>query len=222
MILETHNLCRQYERNGVPFFAVKDANFFVDKGTFVCIQGPSGSGKSTLLSMLAGLLRPTSGSILFNGNDLSKLKDKKLSLLRCTDIGYIPQGYSLLENLTVYENIALSLSLSGQEIVEGRVEELLIRFNISQLSKSMPALLSGGEKRRVAIARALSTKPLILLADEPTNDLDAENRSEVLNTFRNIANNGTAVIMVSHDSSAKDYTDYVYTMKAGSLEVFKA
>lgn len=218
MLLETKNVCRHYERNGEQFCAVKNATLCVHQGDFMCIQGPSGSGKSTLLSMLAGLLRPTSGSILFEGKDITRLKDKQLSLLRCTDIAYIPQGYSLLENLTVYENIHLALSLSGKEITEGRTEEMLLRFSISNLAHTMPTMLSGGEKRRVAIARALCVQPKILLADEPTNDLDAQNRTEVLNTFRSIAESGTAVLMVTHDEATKAYAHCTYTMKDGLLE----
>lgn len=218
MCLELRNAGKEYIRGGRVFSAVKNVNLSVTSGEFVGIIGRSGSGKSTLLNLTAGLLIPTAGEILINGKDISKLSDKEASLLRNSIIGYVPLGQSLLSNLSVLDNIRLPFYLTKREgNPDEKALKLLSRFRIKHLADSSPSSLSGGEMRRTAIARALINSPEILLADEPTSDLDAENSAEIAELFREISNNGTSVIMVTHEPDTIKNVDRVCKMEAGSL-----
>lgn len=218
MDLEVRNLSKEYERGGRTFSAVKDVDLEVKGGDFISIVGQSGSGKSTLLNLIAGLLLPTSGEILIDGKSAVTSSDREASELRNTVIGHIPQGQSLLSSLTVYDNIRLPFYLSDREgDPDKKTLELLANLGIADLADSYPNSLSGGEARRVAIARSLINKPDILLADEPTGDLDKENTDEIISLFRRIAKEGTTVIMVTHDPDTKDAADRSYTMSNGSL-----
>ena len=219
MLIEVKNLTRKYSRGLRHITAVDGVSLTVGKDEFVIIKGESGSGKSTLLSMLAGLLKPTEGSVVISGENLYKLSDKELSLFRNRHIGYVPQGHEFLSELTVYENILLPQRLynkaSGE--VRDRVIEILNRLGISQLKDSYPSELSGGERKRSAIARALVNAPDILLADEPTSDLDRKNTTIVLDAFSEIAKSGTAVIMITHDDHISSYGDRILNMEKGKL-----
>lgn len=217
MLLELKEIYREYERNG-KFFAVEGINLCVEKGKLVSIVGSSGSGKSTLLSLIAGLLKPTQGEILWEGKSLTRLKDTKWSTLRASQISYIPQGYSLLGNLTIRENIELPLRLTGKEINKENVGAVIEQLELKKLAQSYPASLSGGERRRAVIARALAISPKLVLADEPTNDLDEETRTMLLKTFKRIADEGTAVIVVTHDTHFASFSDLSYKMQKGKLE----
>lgn len=218
MDLEVRNLSKEYERGGRTFSAVKDVDLEVKGGDFISIVGQSGSGKSTLLNLIAGLLLPTSGEILIDGKSAVTSSDREASELRNTVIGHIPQGQSLLSSLTVYDNIRLPFYLSDREgDPDKKTLELLANLGIADLVDSYPNSLSGGEARRVAIARSLINKPDILLADEPTGDLDKENTDEIISLFRRIAKEGTTVIMVTHDPDTEDAADRSYTMSNGSL-----
>lgn len=220
MLLELKDIYREYERNG-KFFAVDGVSFSIDEGELISIVGPSGSGKSTLLSLIAGLLKPTKGEIFWEGNNITHLSDKKWSAMRRTKISYIPQGYSLLSNLTVRENIELPLRLSGQEVTQENVGAVLDRLHLRHLAQSYPASLSGGERRRAVIARSLAPAPQLILADEPTNDLDEENRTEVLNCFQKVATEKTAVIIVTHDSNLSSFSKLSYKMEKGKMGLIK-
>ena len=221
--LEIRNLRKDYIRGETTFSAVKDVNLEVNGGDFISVVGHSGSGKSTLLNLIAGLLLPTSGEILLDGESAIISSDDKASRLRNTVIGHIPQGQSLLSNLTVFDNVRLPFYLSEREgDPSDQVHELLTGLGIGSLAGSYPKSLSGGEARRVAIARALINKPAILLADEPTSDLDAENTDEIMLLFKRIAKEGTAVIMVTHDQRTLNAVDRSYTMEDGVLSYHSA
>ena len=219
MKLEVKDIKKDYKRGDRTFSAVKDVNLTVGSGDFISIAGHSGSGKSTLLNLIAGLLVPTSGEILIDGENAANASDEKASRLRNTLIAHVPQGQSLLSNLTVFDNVRLPFYLSNRDgDPSDEVIKLLEDLGIGHLSDSYPSSLSGGEARRVAIARALINKPSLLLADEPTSDLDSENTDEIISLFKRIAKEGTAVIMVTHDLRTVKAADRSYTMENGVLQ----
>lgn len=218
MSLEVNNLSKQYIRGDVPFCAVKNISLKVIDGEFIAITGKSGSGKSTLLNLIAALLLPSDGEVRLDGKSISNLSDKEASLFRNSTIGYIPQGQSLLANLTVLDNVRLPYYFAENTgNPDEEAAKLLRRFGIEELANTYPSSLSGGEARRACVARALINKPRILLADEPTGDLDAENTEEIVRLFREIANEGTTVIMVTHEADTTEKADTVYAMENGQL-----
>ncbi len=217
-MLEAIDVTRHYTRGTTPFAAVDGVSLRVEGGEFVNVLGRSGSGKSTLLSLFAGLLQPTSGAVRVLGQDLQALGDTGLSALRNDRLGIVPQGQSALRSLTVLENVALPhLLLPRAGDGRGKAMALLERLGIGHLAHSFPRELSGGELRRMAIARALINAPALLLADEPTSDLDAETTAQVLTLFRERAREGAAVIVVTHDRDALAYGTRACTMDAGIL-----
>jgi putative ABC transport system ATP-binding protein len=217
-LLELKELSKEYRRGGRSFNAVNRANLSVEPGDFISIIGRSGSGKTTLLNMGAGLLHPTEGAVFFEGKDIHRLNDKDLSFLRNEKIGYVPQGQSLLSNFTVFDNVCIPWFLFRREgDVEGRAFILLEKVGISHLAASYPRELSGGEMRRAAIARALINEPRLLIADEPTGDLDVETTAEIMSLFSRIAREGTAVLIVTHELDTLDYGNKTYSMDAGNL-----
>jgi putative ABC transport system ATP-binding protein len=217
-LLEFKELTKEYRRGGRTFNAVNRVSLSVEPGDFISIIGRSGSGKTTLLNMGAGLLKPTGGSVFFEGHDIHRLKDKEISLLRNEKIGYVPQGQSLLSNFTVFDNVCIPWFLFKREgDVEGRAFILLEKVGISHLAASYPRELSGGEMRRAAIARSLINQPRILIADEPTGDLDAETTAEIMRLFSRIAEEGTAVLIVTHELDTLNYGNKTYSMNAGNL-----
>lgn len=219
MSLEIKGLHKEFYRGEAPFYAVKDVNLIIEPGSFLSIIGRSGSGKSTLLNLIAGLLLPTSGEIWLDGQNILKLTDRKASYLRNTRFGYIVQGQSVLPNLTVLDNVKLPFYFfSRQGDAEKRARELINQVGIAHLADSYPNKLSGGELRRVVIARALMNKPSVLLADEPTNDLDTENTQEVIKLFREIAKQGTAILLVTHDLDTISDSDSIYRMESGVIQ----
>lgn len=200
------------------FTAVQPLDFQLSSGEMIEITGRSGSGKSTLLNMLAGMLTPTDGKVLLDDADLYALDEKALSRLRNEKIGLIPQGHTALLSLTVLENVLLpSILYSREQPPEVRAKELLEQVGISALMNAKPDELSGGELRRMAIARALLMNPGILLADEPTAGLDNENTLAVLSLLRKAADDGAAVLLVTHENEAAQFADRVLTMDGGRL-----
>ncbi len=200
------------------FTAVQPLHFELSSGEMVEITGRSGSGKSTLLNMLAGMLTPTDGKVLLDDTDLYALDEKALSRLRNEKIGLIPQGHTALLSLTVLENVLLpSILYSRKQPPEVRAKELLEQVGINALMNAKPNELSGGELRRMAIARALLMNPGILLADEPTAGLDNENTLAVLSLLRKAADDGAAVLLVTHENEAAQFADRVLTMDGGRL-----
>ena len=217
--LEAKKLVKEYKRRGVSFRAVDDIDFAVDTGDFVMIEGESGSGKTTFLNLLTGLTEPTSGDVLISGKPLKNIGDKELSKIRNQKIKYIPQGESLLSALTVRENILFPYTVGGLEKPSPeRLLEVSDKLGITDLLDEYPSELSGGEMRRATIARAVINKPSLIIADEPTGSLDSANTSRVMEIFKNIASEGTAVIVVTHQKETLGYASKVYGMEQGSLK----
>ena len=218
MILEARGVKKEYLRAGNPFWALDDVSLSVDEGEFICIVGRSGSGKSTLLNILAGLLTPTSGSVCFEGREYGGMSDRELSEIRSTRLGYIMQGHGVLPNFTVLQNTLIPHVLAGRgrDAAEAAMS-LLEQVGLAPLAAQYPSSLSGGELRRVSIARALLSSPVLLIADEPTGDLDGETAEEIMRIFDSIAQKGTAVLMVTHDMDFAAYGTRSYRMASGQL-----
>ena len=220
MKLRAEQVSRQFFRTTKQsnvFLAVKETSLTLEPGQLVAITGRSGSGKSTLLNMMAGLLEPTSGKVRLDEIDLYALDDKERSRLRNQSFGIIPQGQTGLSSLTVLENVKLPFLLYGEEAPEDQALALLEEVGIGNLANAYPNELSGGEMRRLAIARALIREPGILLADEPTGDLDDENTKTVLTLLRQAADRGASVLLVTHEGEALPYADRIYRMNDGVL-----
>lgn len=218
MLLEIKGLTKEYKRGKSKFKAVNNVELSISSGSFVSIIGRSGSGKSTLLNMISSLIVPTSGSIEIDGQNILSMKDKSASLYRNAKIGYIPQGYSTLSNLTVLDNVRLPFFFFKRKgDVSEKAMKLLEQVGIPHLANSYPKQLSGGELRRVSIARALINDPAILIADEPTGDLDSQSTTEIMELFRGISQKGTAILMVTHELDTVDYGNSVYVMDSGIL-----
>ena len=221
MELRAEKISRDFLRYSAKegyFMAVAETDLTLAAGTLTAVTGRSGSGKSTLLHILGGLLPPVTGRVLLGGTDLYVLDEDARAQLRGAQIGIVPQRLMSLASLTVRENILLPALLAGaEERVLARADELMERLDIRKLGAVTPAELSGGELRRVTIARALVMQPQVLLADEPTGDLDDENTRLVLSLLRETADAGTAVLLVTHEQEARDYADVSYTMSAGVL-----
>ena len=200
------------------FYAVRPVSLEIAPGEVTVLTGRSGSGKTTLLNMLSGLLKPSEGSVWYDGTDLYALDDKALSRLRSERIGVVPQGRSAVDTLTVLENILLPARLYRRPLPETAAVQWMEKLGIARLRDARPAELSGGELRRMAIVRALAQEPEILFADEPTGDLDDENTRLVLSAFRDYAHEKEkAVFMVTHENDALQYTDRVYRMDSGNI-----
>jgi putative ABC transport system ATP-binding protein len=218
MLLELRSLRKEYVRENAVFAAIDGVNASIGKSELVCVTGRSGSGKSTLLNMIAGLLKPTSGSVLFESRELTALEDAELSLLRNTHIGYIPQGYSVLANFSVLDNVKLPFYLHARDgNPTNRAFDLLERVGIPHLANAYPAQLSGGELRRVAIARGLINAPRLLLADEPTGDLDPQTTEDVMKLFTQVARDGVAIVLVTHDRQIPSCANRHFSMEVGKL-----
>ncbi|MDR3074863.1 MAG: ABC transporter ATP-binding protein [Candidatus Methanoplasma sp.] len=218
-VIETAGLTKEYSRGIRPFDAVCDVSLSVGEKDFISIMGRSGSGKSTLLNLIAGILRPTSGSVSVKGKDISILSDRESSLIRNSEMGYVSQGHSLLGNLTVLENVMLPHTLFRANTTDANdhAMSLLESVGISELADHLPRSLSGGEQRRAAIARALMNSPSVLIADEPTSDLDSETSQQVMEQFQRINDSGTAILMVTHESDTADFGNRHFIMDAGRL-----
>lgn len=207
-----------------PFLAVAPMDLTLQPGQLITVMGKSGSGKSTLLNMLAGLLSPSKGHVILDDIDLYKLSDEERSKYRNQHIGVISQGQTPIGTLTVLENVLLPGILfdeQEQNVLRERALSLLEELGIANLQNAYPKELSGGECRRMAIARALIMEPDVIYADEPTADLDDENTEKVLKLFRQSADRGACVLVVTHDEEALAYSDVVYTMKGGVLQSLK-
>lgn len=228
MELIAENVSKQYFRktkNSNYFDALKETSFTLKSGNLIEIEGRSGSGKSTFLNIMAGILQPTTGKIIFKDEksgtekNIYNMNDTELSQFRNKNFGIIPQGQSGLSALSVIENVklpALIYNPDSEELSE-RAKNLLEKMGIKELAEEKPCNLSGGEMRRMAIARALITKPAFIFADEPTSDLDDENTKNVLSLLQEIAQQGTSVLLVTHETDAARYANQVYKMNAGVL-----
>ena len=220
--LEAIDLGKAFQRRTAqgqaPFTAVSAVNLAVAEGDFVTITGASGSGKTTLLTLLAGLASPTSGMVRFNGRDVHSLSDKELSALRNREISFIPQGMGLLGNLTVFDNVRSPQLFAGESGADSaRADFLLEAVGLGTLAREFPQNLSGGEMRRVSIARALFNEPSVLIADEPTSDLDPENTRILMELLSRINAQGTTVIVVTHEQDVARYGRTRFSMQNGTL-----
>jgi putative ABC transport system ATP-binding protein len=217
-MLQAKSLNKTFRRGTKDIMAVQDVNLNLEAGHVTTVIGNSGSGKSTLLNLLAGLLTPTSGTVTFDGENLYDMSDQKLSRFRNQNIGVIPQGQTALSNLTVLQNVMLPTGLYSEEKdTFSRAMELLEQVGISHLASAKPATLSGGELRRMATVRAIIQNPCILLADEPTNDLDEESMYMVMSLIRKVADEGATVLLVTHEMDILESTDTVMYMKNGRI-----
>lgn len=216
MILEVEHLCREFMRGKQTFLAVSDVSFQIEKGEMVVLTGQSGSGKSTLFHMLTGMIQPTRGKITLFEQDLSKLKPAQISNLRGSDLGYIMQGQNLLQNLTVMENILLPFSLRKGKIVNRtEINDLLELLGLTHLQNEYPANLSGGEQRRVSIARTFAQNPKLVIADEPTSNLDPENARIIMEYFKQKVEEGTSVLVSTHNMEFVNYANRCLQMEHG-------
>ena len=218
MILKTENLSREFVRGDRRFYAVNQVNVKINENELSVIMGQSGSGKSTLFHMLPGILKPTEGSIELMGQKVESMTEVELSELRRGDLGYIMQGQNLLPNLTVTENIMLPVSVGKKKRQPKEdMENLVELLGIQDMMSEYPYNLSGGEQRRVAIARAFYQQPKLVIADEPTSSLDAENSEIIMKYFKKMVADGVAILVSTHDRDFMNYADKCYWMKKGEL-----
>jgi putative ABC transport system ATP-binding protein len=218
-VLETVDLKKYYGREENLVRAVDSVNFSVNEGEFITIVGKSGSGKSTLLHLLGGLDRPTSGKVIIDGKEIFSMKDEALAIFRRRKIGFIFQSYNLMPILNVWENVTLPIGLDGKNIDEGYVNELLSLLNIEDKKNVLPGALSGGQQQRVAIARSLAAKPSIILADEPTGNLDSKTSQEVMALLKmSITKYHQTLIMITHDDKIAQTSDRIIRIEDGRLK----
>ena len=221
MIVKLDNIFKVYGESGtdtsVP--ALNDVSLTVDKGEYVAIMGPSGSGKSTLMNVIGCLDKPTSGTYYFEDKDVLKLKDRQMSDLRLHSIGFVFQSFYLMNEENAIENVALPLSYAGvpKKERERRAIEVLTKVGLADRVKFRPDQLSGGQKQRVAIARALVNNPKVLLADEPTGALDQKSGAAIMELFQQLNDEGTTIIMITHDSNIASHAKKIYRIVDGKL-----
>ncbi len=219
-IIQAIDLCKTYKLGEVSIEVLKDVNLVINQGEFVSLMGPSGSGKSTLLYLLGGLDKPTSGRIRLKGRELSVMKDKEESKMRRREIGFVFQFYNLVPNLNLEENIMLPILLDGKKLknYRSRLDEILELVGLADRRKHTPRELSGGQQQRVAIARALVNEPDVILADEPTGNLDSKTGTEILELFRTInKEKGKTIVQVTHSYEAAQYGARVINVKDGRV-----
>lgn len=217
-ILEIKNLCKTYGNGDTAVKALDNVSFSVEKGEFVAIIGPSGSGKSTLLHILGGVDVPTSGSVVIDGTDISKLNETALAIFRRRQIGLIYQFYNLIPILTVEENMTLPLLLDGKKPDKAVIKELTETLGLSKRLGFLPNQLSGGQQQRVSIGRALINNPALMLADEPTGNLDSKNSHEIISLLRRFnREHGQTVIIITHDESIALSADRTIAIVDGKI-----
>ena len=216
ILLELKNLTKIYKEGSQENKVLDKVNLTISAGTFNVFIGPSGSGKSTLLNMIAMLDTASEGEILFEGKNILKLSEKKKAKLRLDKIGFVFQFDGLLPEFTILENVNMPALIKGKN-AKKRALELLKNLNIDNLAEKLPPSLSGGEKQRAAIARALINEPLLLLADEPTGNLDSARKEQIFKDFAKLAKTGIAVLMVTHDIHAAAYADNCYKIENGNI-----
>ena len=217
-ILEIQNLCKTYGKGDVMVRALDNVSFSVEKGEFVAIVGPSGSGKSTLLHILGGVDTPTSGTVIIDKTDISSLDETALAIFRRRQIGLIYQFYNLIPILTVQENLTLPLLLDGRKPDKARLNDIITKLGLTNRIDHLPNQLSGGQQQRVAIGRALINNPALLLADEPTGNLDSENSRELIALLRKFNKEfNQTVIMITHDEKIALSADRIIAIEDGKI-----
>ena len=217
-ILETKDLRKIYGSGDTEVRALDGVNICVESGEFVAIVGTSGSGKSTLLHMLGGLDRPTSGSVIVDGKDIFRLKDEALTIFRRRKIGFVFQSYNLVPVLNVYENIVLPIQLDGRRVDEDFIGKIVKTLGLDGRLDALPSQLSGGQQQRVAIARALAAKPAIILADEPTGNLDSKTSQDVLGLLKVTSQKfSQTIVMITHNEEIAQMADRIIRIEDGRI-----
>ncbi len=220
-LLEVRNICKTYGSGETSVKALKDVSFSVPRGEYVAVVGESGSGKSTLLNMIGALDIPTSGKVLIDGKDIFSMNDRKLTVFRRRNIGFIFQAFNLIPELTVEQNMIFPMLLDYQKPDRKYLEELLTVLNLKDRRNYLPSQLSGGQQQRVAIGRALITRPALILADEPTGNLDTQNSSEVIALLKETSKKyEQTIIMITHNRSIAQTADRVLQVSDGVLTDF--
>ena len=217
-ILRVENLCKTYGKGKNEVKALDHISFSVNKGEFIAIVGPSGSGKSTLLHILGGVDKPTSGKVFMNNQDVYVQNDEQLAIFRRRQVGLIYQFYNLIPILNVFENITLPLKLDGQKVNEERVNELLELLGLAERRKHLPSQLSGGQQQRVSIGRALINAPALVLADEPTGNLDSKSSQEIIGLLKHSNKKyGQTLIVITHDENIALQADRIIRIADGQI-----
>ena len=218
-MIRVENVTKNFIRNKKNFDAVHDVSLHIKKGEFAAITGHSGSGKTTLFNMIAGLIHETSGKIYIDGNELTAMKDEEKNTFRNANMGYVLQGQSLLSNFTILDNICMPAYLSSDaNDFRERAMELLEQIGLADFANEYPSNLSGGEIRRVSIVRAMLNNPKVILADEPTSNLDPENSHKVMQMLQDISKSGTTVLLSTHELEYLSYVDTVFKMEKGVMK----
>lgn len=218
IILKVEDLVKYYGEGENLVKAVDHTSLQVERGKFTAIVGRSGSGKSTLLHLLGGLDRPDSGRVIIDDKDIFSLKDDKLAKFRREKIGFIFQDFNLIPSLNIWENVVLPLGLDNRRVDKAEVDKIFDKIGLSEKKKSMPNTLSGGQKQRTAIARALVTNPAIILADEPTGNLDSQTEIEVMSLLKScVSEFGQTLVMITHDETIAQMADVVIVVEDGKV-----
>jgi putative ABC transport system ATP-binding protein len=219
LIIETNSITKIYKTGKVEFKAVDNVSLKIKKGDFIALMGPSGSGKSTLMNILGCLDRPTSGDIIFEGQHLSTSSDNQLAEIRNKKIGFVFQTFNLVTSISALKNVALPMTFAGvpKSSRDTTALDTLRKMGLENWARNLPSELSGGQQQRVAIARALANNPSVILADEPTGNLDSATGIQVMAVLSKINKEGKTIILVTHDSSLKKYANRIITMKDGVI-----
>ncbi len=217
-ILKTENLCKFYGKGENEVRAIDNTSIEIKKGEFVAIVGKSGSGKSTLLHMLGGLDLPTSGDVFIGDKNIFQLKEEELAVFRRRKIGFVFQAFNLVSSLNVWENIVLPIGLDGKDVDDAFVNDILNTLGLEQKIENLPSTLSGGQQQRVAIARAIASKPDIILADEPTGNLDSKTGNEVISLLKLSAKKyGQTLVVITHDEEIAQMADRMIVIEDGKV-----
>lgn len=219
-VLKVRNLSKTYMQGKIPVYALSDVSFNVEKGEFLSIVGPSGSGKSTLLSMIGLLDKPTTGSVFIDDKEITKAKESEVPRLRREKIGFVFQHFNLIPTLTALENVDIAMRFARVPKSERkkRAVELLTQIGLADRMKHKPSELSGGEQQRTAIARALSNHPAIILADEPTGEVDTKTRDMIVKLLKELSKEGHTILVVTHDIAVSQQTERIIMMRDGKIE----
>lgn len=219
MLIQSENLVKIFKTNHIETSAVNNITLGIDNGEFVAIMGPSGCGKSTLLNIMGLLDTPTQGQVIFDGTEAGHFREKKRTRIRRANMGFIFQSFNLIDDLNVFENIALPLYYLGLGVKKRRerVQELMEQLHIAHRATHHPQQLSGGQQQRVAIARAVVANPKVILADEPTGNLDSANGKEVMDMLKSLNEEGTTIIMVTHSPRDANYANRIVQLFDGKI-----
>ncbi|MEK9143451.1 MAG: ABC transporter ATP-binding protein [Patescibacteria group bacterium] len=218
-VLRVSHIAKEYRMDGLTFTALHDASFVITQGEFVAIMGPSGSGKSTLMHIIGGLDRPSKGNVYISGVDISRAKDRDLARIRNTSIGFVFQQFNLLRKTSAIANVELPLVYRGTSLRERheRAKSILEEVGLGDKLINLPSQLSGGQQQRVAIARALITDPQILLADEPTGNLDSKSGADILSLFDELHNKGRTIVLVTHETEVARHARRILRIADGRI-----